>query len=356
MLAALWLLVTSWTVLSWVLVAIFLALAAHPLVSVLEARGMSRGVAVMGVGLLGLGLLTALVMTLVPMLLEQGRGLAQAAPGFLDRLRHHAWVERMDERYDLISQASEELRRHISMAPGPVLGVVTDVLRHVLAGVTIAVLAIFFLLFGSGLFNTALQWVEPARREYYWRLGRRMNRAVGGYVAGSFLVALIGGVFTSVMTLLLGVPYFLPLGLTMTVLGLVPFVGSFLGGILVAGTTAASVGGRAGLIALGLFLVYQQVEGNLLQPLVQRRTLKMNPLLIALVMLLGTGLAGLLGALLSLPIAGAVQVLLQERLARLNERWRSREEEDGKSRLILPSPTTEDLVKAPRSQPRPVEH
>ncbi|WP_395852655.1 AI-2E family transporter [Cystobacter fuscus] len=348
MLAVLWMLVMSWTVLSWALVAIFLALAAHPLVSGLEKRGMRRGVAVMGVGLLGLGLLAALVVTLVPMLIDQGRGLAQAAPDFIARLRHHPWVERMDERYDLISQASEELRRHISMAPGPLLGVVTDVLRHLLAGVTIFVLTIFFLLFGSDLFNTALQWVEPSRREHYWRMGRRMNQAVGGYVAGSFFVALIGGVFTSVMTLLLGVPYFLPLGLAMAVLGLVPFVGSFLGGVLVAGTTAASVGGRQGLIALGLFLVYQQVEGNLLQPLVQRRTLKMNPLIIALVMLVGTGLAGLIGALLSLPIAGAIQVWLQDRLTRLNEQWRHQREEDGKSRLILPSPPP-----GPREDPRP---
>ncbi|EPX61087.1 hypothetical protein D187_000870 [Cystobacter fuscus DSM 2262] len=354
-LAVLWMLVMSWTVLSWALVAIFLALAAHPLVSALEKRGMRRGVAVMGVGLLGLGLLAALVVTLVPMLLDQGRGLAQAAPDFIARLRHHPWVERMDERYDLISQASEELRRHISMAPGPLLGVVTDVLRHVLAGVTIFVLTIFFLLFGSDLFNTALQWVEPSRREHYWRMGRRMNQAVGGYVAGSFLVALIGGVFTSVMTLLLGVPYFLPLGLAMAVLGLVPFVGSFLGGLLVAGTTAASVGGRQGLIALGLFLVYQQVEGNLLQPLVQRRTLKMNPLIIALVMLVGTGLAGLIGALLSLPIAGAIQVWLEDRLARLNEQWRHQREEDGKSRLILPSPPPGPR-EGPRPEPAPMNH
>jgi predicted PurR-regulated permease PerM len=355
MVGVLWLLVRSWTVLSWALVAIFLALAVHPLVSALEKRGMRRGLAVLGVSLLGLGLLSALVMTLVPMLIDQGRALAQAAPDLVARLRHHPWVERMDERYDLISRAAQELRGHISMAPGPLLGVVTDVLRHVLAGVTIFVLTIFFLLFGSDLFNTALQWVEPSRREHYWHLGRRMNQAVGGYVAGSFLVALIGGVFTAVMTLLLGVPYFMPLGLAMAVLGLVPFVGSFLGGLLVAGTTAVSVGWRQGLIALGLFLVYQQVEGNLLQPLVQRRTLKMNPLVIALVMLVGTGLAGLIGALLSLPIAGAIQVWLQDRLTRLNEQWRHQREDDGKSRLILPS-SEPGPREDPGPEPAPMNH
>lgn len=353
--SVLWVLARSWTVLSWALVALFLALAAHPLVSLLERRGLRRGVAVLGVSLLALGLLTALVMTLVPMLVDQGRALAQAAPDFIDRLRHHPWVERMDERYDLVSQMASELRGAISMAPGPVLGVVTDVVQRLVAGVTIAVLTVFFLLFGANLFSAVLQWVEPAQRETYWRLGRRMNQAVGGYVAGSFFVALIGGVFTSVMTLFLGVPYFLPLGLVMMVLGLIPFVGSFLGAILVAGTTAASVDVRAGLIALALFLIYQQVEGNLLQPLVQRRTLKMNPLIIALVMLVGTGLAGLLGALLSLPIAGAVQVVLQERLAQRRERWRNEEEaETSSEQLILPSPRSASRQQKTPADPSPL--
>ena len=132
----------------------------------------------------------------------------------------------------------------------------------------------------------------------------------------------------------------------MAVLGLVPFVGSFLGGILVTGTTFASVGRSAGLIALGIFLLYQQMEGNLLQPLIQRRTLKMNPLLIALVMLLGTEPGRTPRRPVGLPIASAVQVLFQDQLTRLSEGG-GHGRRDGKSRLILPS--TERA--APREAP-----
>jgi predicted PurR-regulated permease PerM len=346
--AVLWLVATVWTVLSWVLVALFLALAAHPLVRWLEHQGTSRGVAVAGVALLGLGLLSALLMTLVPMLIEQGRALVLAVPDYLDRLQHLRWVQKLDERYDLIDRVSAELRQRLWMAPGPVLGVVTDVLRNLAATVTIAVLTIFFLLFGADLFDKALQWVEPSRREHWRTLGHEMHRTVGGYVAGAFLISLIGGAVTAVSMLLLGVPYFLPLGLAMAVLGLIPFVGSFLGAILVAGTTFASAGMRAGIIALVVFLLYQQVEGNLLQPLIQRRTLKMNPLLIALVMLVGTALAGLVGALLALPIAGAVQVLLQDRLARLREQWRNGE--NGVTRVIL-APEDQGPRERPPTEP-----
>ncbi len=351
--AVLWLLSQVWTVLSWAMVALFLALAAHPLVRWMERHGVRRGVAVSGVGLLGVGLLTALLMTLVPMLLEQGLALVQAAPGYIDQLQHRPWVEKLDERYDVIDRVSAELRQRIPMTPGPVLGVVTDLLQKLAAVVTISVLTIFFLLFGPDLFDKALQWVEPSRREHWRGLAHEMHRTVGGYVAGAFLISFIGGVVTAVSTLLLGVPYFMALGLAMAVLGLIPFVGAFLGMLLVAGTTFASVGTKAGLIALGIFVVYQQVEGNLLQPLIQRRTLKMNPLLIALVMLVGTSLAGLIGALLALPIAGAVQVLLEDRLARLHEQWRTRK--NGVTRVIL-APEDHEPRQRPPAEPPLIQH
>jgi predicted PurR-regulated permease PerM len=351
--AVLWLVATAWTVLSWMLVALFLALAANPLVRWMERRGVKRGLAVLAVSLLGLGLLTALVMTLVPMFIEQGRSLIRAAPDYIERLQQHRWVRTLDDRYDIIDRVSQELRRRIGMAPGPVLGMVTDILRDVAAAVTIAVLTIFYLLFGGDLFDKALQWVEPSRREHWRSLGHEMHRTVGGYVAGAFFVSLIGGVVTAVFTLMLGVPYFLPLGLAMAVLGLIPFVGSALGALLVAGTTFATVGTKEGLIALGAFLIYQQVEGNLLQPLVQRRTLKMNPLLIALVMLIGTSLAGLVGALLALPIAGAVQVLLQDRLSQLRKQWT--ESSNGKTRIIL-APEPQKLQDPPPTEPPEIHH
>jgi len=342
--AVLWLLATAWTVLTWVLVALFLALAAQPLVSRMEQRGVRRGGAVLVVFLVGFGLVSLLVMTLVPMLLEQGQALAHAAPDYIEKLKHQQWVQKLDESYDVIDRVSEELRRRIMMAPGPMLGVVTDILQRLAAALTITVLTAFFLLFGKDLFEKSLLWVEPSRREHWRTLGQRMHRTVGSYVAGAFLISLIGGGVTAVTLLLLGVPYFLPLGLTMAVLGLIPFLGSFLGAILVTGTTFASGGTRAGFIALGVFLLYQQLEGHVLQPLIQRRTLHMNPLLIALVMLLGTSLAGLVGALLSLPIAGAVQVLLQDRLKRLNEQWRTGK--NGVTQVIL---APED--QGPREQP-----
>ena len=111
---------------------------------------------------------------------------------------------------------------------------------------------------------------------------------------------------------LLEVPYFLPLGLSYLVLGLIPWIGSALIATMVTLTTLAALGWQRALVVLGVFLVYQQLEGNILQPLVQRHTLRMNPLLISLVLLLGGAVGGLGGLVLSLPVAAALQVLLEE--------------------------------------------
>lgn len=309
------------TALSWVLLALFLALAAHPLVARLERLGLRRGLAVALIFVATLSGVAALLTTFVPLLVDQARALVEAGPGLIESLRHHGWLARLDAQHHLFDRLSDEARQRLPSAAMPVLGVVGGILHHLAAFITVIVLAAFFLAFGKDLFEKALLWLPPGQRGHWAELGLRMHRTVGRYVAGSVSISLIGGVVTTVTLLLLGVPYFLPLGLIMAVLGLIPFIGAFLGGVLIIGTTFASAGTHAGFISLTVFLAYQQVENHLLQPFIQRRTLRMNPLLIALAMLAGTAFAGILGALLALPVAGALQILAQDILTHRQARW-----------------------------------
>jgi putative heme transporter len=192
----------------------------------------------------------------------------------------------------------------------------------------VVTLSLFALLFGKDLYEQALGWVRPVRRPAVRELVKNMHRAVSGYLAGTALTVTLGGLVTAVGTFLLGVPYFLALGSLYLVLGLVPYIGSFLMALLVAFTTLTTVGLNRALIALGLFLVYQQVEGNLIQPLVQRHSIRMNPLLISVVLLMGAALMGLIGAMIALPLAAALQEFLREVQEEQRERWGS-EREDG---------------------------
>jgi putative heme transporter len=299
-------------VIAWILVALFLALSVDPAVRFLEARRLPRSASVIIVLLALVGLIALLLSTLVPMVIEQGRSLAQAAPGLLERLRESSLVAAIDSRLGVIDRAQRELSGHVGGAAAPLVRVLGRLLRAGAATVTTAVLTAFMLLFGGALFRSLLTWIPGRNRARTVELVQRMHRAVGGYVSGTLLIALIGGFVTTLVLLVLGVPYFLPLGLAMMLLGVIPFLGAALGGILVVTTTFLSAGMRTGLVALAAFLIYQQVENHLLQPLVQRHTIKMNPLAIALVMLVGTACAGVLGALLSLPLAAATQIVLED--------------------------------------------
>src|SRR5690606_15589913 len=177
------------------------------------------------------------------------------------------------------------------------------------------------LLFGPRLVHGTLELIEPEQRERFAQMAERIRHAVGGYVGGALIIAAIGGVVTTIALLIIGVPYFLALGLSMMFLGLIPYLGAIVGGVLIVGTTFLSSGTTAGIIALVVVLGYQQVENHVLQPVVQRRTINMNPLVIVISMLVGTSLLGILGTVLALPVAGAIQVIVLDVAERRKARW-----------------------------------
>ena len=313
----------SGTAISWILISLFLALSAWPAVEALRKRGVKKGLAVALVSVGALALLAGALLTLVPMLVEQGTALVRSAPDLLERVQAHPWVQWADARFGLLERLQAELREKAPGAAGQAFTLATGLVGGVVALVTIGILTLFMLLFGGDVVAKALTWLPPPRRAHVAELARRMRRVVGSYTLGTFIIAGMAGVMTAVALALLGVPYFLALGVAMVLTSLLPYVGSIIGGVMVVGTTFASAGTKAGIICAVIFLVYQQVEGNILQPLVQRRTMSMNPLLTALAMLVGTSLAGFLGTLLAVPVAGAIQVLLQDALTRRQARWQA---------------------------------
>jgi putative heme transporter len=309
-------------VVGWTLVALLLSLAMYPGVDALRARRVPRGLAILIVCLVAIGSIATIVGAVVPLLVEQLTALVERAPDLLSRLKEAPPFRWAEQTFGLTAQLDDVAREELGAVAAPAIAVAGSVLQGVVAFISVIVLTVFMLVFGEDLFRNALAWVRPGARDEVMSLAIRMRRVVGAYVAGTLLVAMVGGVVMGVAMVALGVPYFLPLGLVMFVLGLIPFLGSAIGAVLVVGVTLATQGVKAGIIVAIVYLVYQQIENNLLQPLVQKRTIQMNPLLIALVLLGGTSLGGVLGALLALPAAGAIQVFLSDTLARRNERWR----------------------------------
>ena len=188
------------------------------------------------------------------------------------------------------------------------------VVTVIAATITIVVLTFFMLLEGP-------RWVErfyellPAASQPRWRrIGKDVYATVGGFVAGAMAIALLAGITSSLLLIALGVSYAIALGLVVFVLDLIPLAGATIASVLVTTVAVLDQGWTVGLIVLGWFIVYQQVENHVLYPLIYSKTVALSPLTILVAVLIGASLAGVLGALAAIPIAGTIQVLLRELL------------------------------------------
>ena len=151
----------------------------------------------------------------------------------------------------------------------------------------------------------------PEESRPRWRqVGHDVYRTVGGYVTGNLLISLIAGVSSGLLLWIVGVPYAVALGLVVALLDLIPLAGATIAAILVVLVAIAASGVTAAIIVAVFFLVYQQLENHVIQPLVYGRTVQLSPLAVLVSVLIGAQIAGVLGALAAIPVAGAVQVLL----------------------------------------------
>src|SRR5205814_6288652 len=165
-------------------------------------------------------------------------------------------------------------------------------------------------------------WVErfysllPEKSQPRWRqVGFDIYRTVGGYVTGNLLISLIAGGLTTVVLLVMGVPFAVALGLIVAILDLIPLAGATIAAILI-GIVAFLHSVVAGIVVVAFFIVYQQIENHLLQPVIYGRTVQLSPLAVLISVLVGAELAGILGALAAIPVAGSLQVILVDWLRR----------------------------------------
>jgi predicted PurR-regulated permease PerM len=313
-------------VLTWLLIALFLALALNPLVDWIQRHGIrQRGLASAVTFLFALGAIVGLSALFIPTLVDEANGFVRAFPDYVrDITEGRGELGRLAERYDLVErlQASVEeggASRVLGLS-STALALTKSIVTLIVAVVTIAFMTFFMLLEGP-------QWLEriysvlPDDSRDRWRgVGDKIYRTVGGYVTGNLFISFIAGTATTVLLLILGVPYAFALGLLVAILDLIPLAGATLAAIIVS-SVAFLDGTLNGIIVLVFFVLYQQLENHVLQPLVYSRTVQMSPLAILISVLIGAELAGVVGALAAIPVAGTLQVLV---LAALEER-RSRQ-------------------------------
>jgi predicted PurR-regulated permease PerM len=307
-------------VLIWVAIAVFLAMALNPAVDWLQARGIRRRGLAVGIVFLGAVLgIVAIGALFVPTLVREVNDFAQAVPDYIDDLtKGRGRLGFLERDYQIVEKVREAIEK--SGAAGVLglsstaLAVTKSVVSAVVAVLTIAFLTLFMLLEGPA-------WVEriygllPETSQPRWRrVGRDIYRTVGGYVTGNLAISFVAGVASTIVLLVLGVPYAVALGLLVAILDMVPLAGATIAAVIVS-TVGFLHSITAGVVLIVFFIVYQQFENHVLQPLVYGRTVQLSPLVVLIAVLMGAKLAGVVGALGAIPIAGSIQVVLLDWLA-----------------------------------------
>jgi predicted PurR-regulated permease PerM len=318
----LWLVWVSRGVLTWVAVAAFLAVAINPLVNMLQDRlRLRRAPAILIVYVLVAGVLAGAALLFVPPLITAGQELTDEVPGYVDRLEESDLVQELDEEYDILNRIEEEATSGLEGVAGPDTAVelATRVVNGLVALISIGVICFLLSLYGRRVRAWVMEMADDRRRPHLERVADRIYRVISGYVVGIFAVAITGGVAVWIFLTIVGVPFAPLLGFWAGLSSLIPLVGATIGGIPYI-IVAFFQGWPIGVAAIVFLIVYQQIENNVFQPIIHRYTVQLNPFWIILAVLVGATVLGIVGALMAIPIAGIVQVLVQEWWAVRRER------------------------------------
>lgn len=295
--------------------AALLATALHHTVDALQRHRVSRGWA-LAITITGFLVVIASVLLLIlPPAINQASQLVTQAPQVIREVQHSAIYEELDRRFhlsDTLSATSLSTLQHSAEPALRALGGLVVFLAELLSGLF---LVIFMLVFGERLVRAILAEALPERRSRYQIVGMKIYRSVGGYISGLSLIGALNATLTTIFLAIVRVPYFLPLGILSGISELVPYGGPIATATLITLLATVTKGVWIGGATLVYFLCYGQLEGQLLSPIIYGKSVHVNPLITFLAILFMAEVAGVMGAVVAVPAAAAVQIITKELLA-----------------------------------------
>jgi predicted PurR-regulated permease PerM len=330
------------SVIGLLLIAAFFALAVAPAVNWLDKRRVPRVAAVLLVylsiaaSIFGIGLL------LVPPVVSGVNKISADLPSNISDLRKNDTFRKYDDRYHI----TPKLQQQIDQLPSK-LGTAASTLQDVTVGVfssflklfAILVITFFFLMEGGRMLGFFYAQMPKERERRLRKIATDVSGAISGYVFGNFVISVLAGLMTYATLSILNIPFAVPLAFLYAFLDLVPLVGATIGGILVGIVVAFFNFPTDVIIWAVVTIVYQQIENYLVQPYVYGKAVRVHPLIVIVAILIGASLLGILGALVAIPIAAAVQSIVLDW-------WQFRQEQQAAAK----KPTRKTQAKA---KPKP---
>ena len=303
---------------SWLVIAAFIAIAMSGPVALLS-RHMPRGLAIASVYLTLIAIPIVLAGLLVPPLVGQAEDLAQDVPGYVqdveDFVNDNETLSNLNEDYDIVTKLEEEAEKLPSKI-GDAANILSDIgvglVNSIFAGVTILILSIFMVASGGRWVNRIVAMQDDAHRERLRRTFDSIAGAIGSYVGAALLQAVLAGIFAFIMLTILGAPFAGALALIVAFADLIPLVGATIAAALVA-IVMLFVNFPVGVIIWIVYAIaFQQIEDYVIRPQIQRRAVNVEPMVILIAVLFGATLFGVIGALLAIPAAASLQIVIKE--------------------------------------------
>jgi predicted PurR-regulated permease PerM len=323
---ALYLLYLIRSVLQLMVLSLFLALALGPLVEFLIRRRFSRTAAIGSAYLTLFALLVFLGLVAIPPVAREIDAGARQLPSAIVKLDKNATFRKYDKKYKITPKLQAEARKlpgQLASIAKKLSAVTVGAFTAITKLITVLALGFFILRDGPRLANPLYRIRGPDQEERLRRLGNDMYRSVSGYVAGNVAISVIAGLVAYTSLKLLGVGFAAPLAVLVGVFDLLPLVGATIAAIIVGIVTLFYSFPTDTIIWAIVVLVYQQVENNVLSPIVYRRTVQVPGMLVLIAVLIGATLDGVIGALLAIPVAAAIQILVrdarEQRRARIDQ-------------------------------------
>jgi predicted PurR-regulated permease PerM len=298
-----------------VLVAAVLAIGLDRPVRYLERMHVSRGWAVVLIFLAAIGFLALFAWLVVPPLVREVKDLAANIPDYVRRLAtENKGFANLDAKYHIserLKEATTKLPSLASASFGTILRITGSIGSMIFNLLTVAILTIYFLMSLPRTEQLAEDLIAGPHRERGIRVFQESVERIGGYVSGNIAVSIVAGVTAFIALALIGVPFAAALAMWVAIADLIPTVGATLGALAAVAVAAFSGWGRV-IATIIYFIVYQQVENYVIVPRVMKKAVDLSPAMVIVSVLVGGSLAGFAGALIALPVAAAIKVVVKE--------------------------------------------
>jgi predicted PurR-regulated permease PerM len=300
-----------------IIVALYLAMGINPAVEGLRKRGLSRTSAVLAIFVGIIAFVIFFIAVVIPPVISQGSALINSAPDLLRDLETHPLIADLNTQFGVIDTLQKTLSEVTSdgtliiSAFGGVVGVGKTVLSGAFTAVTVLILTLYFVIGLPQATSFGLRFVPATRRDRVSKLTFAIIARVGSFVGSQIVLAFMASIFVLILAFALGLPSPFAIAMIVLICALIPLIGHYIGGTIVT-LIALTQSVLFGIIALVLYTIYVQIENYIFTPKIMKRALNVPGAVTIISALLGTSLLGLVGALLAVPIAASIILILEE--------------------------------------------